>query len=106
MHHQLHAIAKFCHMTEVTQLQSRNYALMSLSKSQLGVLNLKPCLSHVTNIVLYLYFLKEHDTLEDDLVEATERLLENEKTIQKQQRDLEGFQELEERVNKIYVKIR
>ena len=50
---------------------------------------------------LFVYSFQENGRLEEELVEATERLIENEKTIQKQQRDLEGFQELEERVSKM-----
>ncbi|XP_022094689.1 ninein-like protein isoform X2 [Acanthaster planci] len=41
---------------------------------------------------------KEITRLEQELTEAAEKLIDNEKTIQKQQRDLDGFQELEERL--------
>lgn len=36
--------------------------------------------------------------MEKELGEAAEKLNDDQKTIQKQQRDLDGFQELEERV--------
>ena len=42
--------------------------------------------------------LQDNNGLEQDLNEAMEKLLEYEKTITKQQRDLDGFSELEERV--------
>ena len=48
--------------------------------------------------MIFLCPLQEITRLEQELSEAAEKLVENQKTIQKQQRDLDGFQELEERV--------
>ena len=45
-------------------------------------------------------WLQENSRLEQELNEAAEKLIDFEKTITKQQRDLDGFQELEERVRR------
>ena len=49
--------------------------------------------------MLNFLFCQENERLDNENEKAAEKLIDCEKTISKQQRDLEGFQELEDRVS-------